>query len=163
MKISKQEQEHFYAIYKSKREKIQKRYDSKLKRLHQKLDRLYEKLQKEKEEAKSKTTDTIISLGMTLLDSLFGRKRVKSSTISKAGSTLSKAKRAYSEYDDIKIVEKRIKDLEEEIGTLQEELEKELDKLEEKYTLQNYSLKEFYIKPRKNEIKINLQLVWKQA
>ncbi|BCD67523.1 ATP-binding protein [Nitratiruptor sp. YY09-18] len=144
------------------REKIQKRYEKKLKQLQIKLRRAYEKLEKEKEEAKSKTTDTIISIGMTLLDSLFGRKKIKSSTIAKAGSTISKAKRAYNEYDDIESAKERIEELEHEIETIQEELEEELEKLENRYTFENFPIQEIIIKPRKSEIKTRLSLVWKQ-
>ncbi len=145
------------------RQKIQKRYETKLKNLQNKLQRAYEKLQKEKEEANSKTTDTIISLGLTLLDSLFGRKKIKTSTIAKAGSTISKAKRAYSEYDDIEIAKERIEELEGEIRTLQDELDEELASVDEKFDLRHYPIQEIYIKPRKSEIAIELALVWRQA
>ncbi len=144
-------------------QKIQKRYETKLKRLQTKLQRAYEKLQKEKEEAKSKTTDTIISLGLTLLDSLFGRKKIKTSTIAKAGATISKAKRAYGEYDDIAIAKARIEELEREIEAIQEELEEELAKVDEQFDLQNYPIQEIYIKPRKSEIDLHLSLIWRQA
>ncbi len=143
-------------------EKIEKRYEAKLLRLQKKLQRAYVKLEKEKEEAKSKTTDTLISLGMTLLDSLFGRKKVKSSTIAKAGSTISKAKRAYEEHNDIKIAQAQIDALEEEIALLQEELEKELEEIEERFDPINYPIEEIAIKPRKSDLKVQALLLWKQ-
>ncbi len=144
------------------REQIKERYAKKLERLHTQLDRAIQKLQKEKEEAKSKTTDTILSLGLTLLDSLFGRKKIKSSTISKAGSTISKAKKAYDEYDDIEIAKNRVEELESKLLQIQEELSQKLEELDERYSLDRYEIKEIYIKPRKSEIQVDLALLWRE-
>ena len=144
------------------RQKIEERYEKRLARLHDKLQQAHYKLEKEKEQAKAKTTDTIISLGMTLLDSLFGRKKIKRTTISKAGSTISKAKRAYNEYDDIKYAEERIKELETQLQELEEELDEKIAELEEKWSIDNFSIEEIYIKPRKSDLDPRLTLVWKQ-
>ncbi len=143
-------------------EKLQERYTTKLKRLHDKLERLQYRLQEEKEQARSKTTDTIISVGMALLDSFFGRKRIKRSTIAKAGSAISKAKRAYAEYDDIEQIENEIEDVKNEILTLQEELEEKVDAIETQYDISNYEIVEVPIKPKKSDIEVSSKLLWRQ-
>ncbi len=142
--------------------KLRRSYTTKFKRLQRRLAKAIQWVQKQEEEAKSQATDTILSLGLTLLDSLFGRKKIKSSTLSKAGSTIKKAKRAYEEYSDIEEAKEEVARLEEELERLQEELEEEIQKIEEKYQLQNYPIKEIYIKPRKSEIQVDLALLWHQ-
>ena len=144
------------------RDKLQERYEKRFARLHDKLQRAQYQLEKEKEQAKSKTTDTIISLGLTLLDSLFGRKKIKRTTISKAGSTISKAKRAYNEYDDIAYAEERVKELEAQLQDLEAQLDEKQEELEEKWSLDNFPIEEFYIKPRKSDLDPHIILIWKQ-
>ncbi len=142
--------------------KLQERYAKKLDRLHNKLERLYYKLQQEKEQAKSKTTDSILSIGIALLDSFFGTKRIKKSTLSKASSAISKAKRAYNEYDDIKFVENQIEELKADIAALEEELGEKVDLIEKKYALENFEIEELPIRPKKSEIEVKTYLLWRQ-
>ncbi len=144
-------------------EKLQQSYAKKMQRLQDKLERLYYRLQEEKEQAKSRTTDTIISIGMALLDSFFGRKRVKKSTIAKAGGAISKAKKAYGEYNDIKYIQEQIERVKHELLKLEQELEEKSDKIYEKYTLANYPIEPIYIKPRKSDIKTEAALLWRQV
>ncbi len=142
--------------------KLRKSYTIKFKRLQNRLSKALLQLKRQEQEAQSHAADTILSLGLTLLDSLFGRKKLKSSTLSKAGSTIKKAKRAYEEYGDIEEAKEEVARLEEELERLQEELEEEIQKLEEKYQIQNFPIKEIYIKPRKSEIDVDLALLWHQ-
>ncbi len=142
---------------------LQESFAKKFERLEQKLIKTQQRLEKEKAQAREKTTDTIISIGMTLLDSLFGRKRIKSSTIAKAGSAISKARRAYGEYSDIEMIEEQIEKIKQQMQELQEELEIKSEKIAQQYNIENYNIQEFYIKPRKSEMEIELCLLWRQA
>ncbi len=143
-------------------DKLQERFEKRLKRLEQKLTRAKQKLQKEKEQAQAKTADTIISFGMTLLDSLFGTKGIKSSTIAKAGSTVSKARRAYGEYGDIKLVEQEIERITQEMYDLESELKEKTEEIVQHFDIENYPLQEIYIKPRKGEMELKFSLLWRQ-
>ncbi len=144
-------------------DKLQERFKKKFERLEQKLFKAQQRLEKEKDQAKAKTTDTIITLGMTLLDSLFGRKRIKSSTIAKAGSAISKARRAYGEYNDVEMIEEQIEAIKQQMQELQEELEAKSEEIAQQYDIENFEIQEFYIKPRKSEMDLELCLLWRQA
>ncbi len=136
---------------------LQERFAKKFARLEQKLFKLEQKLQKEKNEAEQKTTDTLLTVGITLLESLFGKKR------SLRSSTLSKVKRAYDEYSDVALIQQQIGAIKKQIEELQSELEKKSEQIAKRYALTNYPVEKVYIKPRKSEMELKLTLLWRQA
>jgi len=139
--------------------KLQERYAKKMERLYDKLEKLQFRLQKEKEQAQTKTTDTILSVGLALFETFFGSRR----SLSKASRAISKAKRAYDEYDDIGFIEEQIEDLKKELASLEEELEQKADELRQRYDISRYEITSVPIKPKKSEIAVDATLLWRQA
>ena len=138
-------------------EKLKERYATKEKSLQERLSRAYERLEKEEADVNSKTTDTVISIGMAVFGAFFGGR----SSSSRIGSSLSKGARILKEKEDVVRAERKVQEIKESLQELFDELEEKIDKLNEKYLLQNTTIEEFSIKPRRNDIVIEkLALVW---
>jgi hypothetical protein len=142
-------------------EKLRVKFEKKKATLDKRYQRAIEKLEKEEADVSSRTTDTVLAFGMTILDAFLGRSTVKRSTASRAGSTIRNARKMYSEKDDVAVAERKVLEIEEDIETLAEELESEIEKISEDFEIENYEVEEFYIKPRRSDIyDVEMLLLW---
>ncbi len=142
-------------------EKLKAKYAKKQDILERRLQRALAKLAKEEEDVKEKTTSTLLSFGMTILDAFIGTKRTKRSTISKAGATLRGAGAIYGEKGDVARAEEAVQSIKADIEELQNELEDELLELSDRYDIENIEIEEFFIKPKKSNITdVELALLW---
>ncbi len=142
-------------------EKLKAKYAKKRDILERRYRRALERLEKEESDVSAKTTDTVLSLGMTILDAFLGRKTVKRSTTSRAGTTLRNAGRIYREKDDVKRAKQRIEELEREMEDLEVELSDEIDRLDLAYDPSELEIEAFHIKPRRSDITdIETALLW---
>jgi hypothetical protein len=145
-------------------EKLKKKYEKKRESLEKRLSRALDKLQKEEADVSASTTNTVLSFGMTILDAFLGRSAVKRSTTSKAGTALRSAGRMYREKEDVERAAQRVEEIEEEIEELEEELTEEIEEISEKYTLENFEIEPFYIKPRRSDIHdIEVAILWESV
>jgi hypothetical protein len=146
-----------------KLQKIQDRFESKYNRLEDKLKRLEIKLQKEKNDVSSKTSDTLVDVGLAIFGAFFGRSATSASTLRKGASAFKKSQGVLKEKDDVKNVESLIEDVKNDIEELNEKLEIEIQKIEDKLDIQNYEIKSIFIKPRRSDILINdIALLWQK-
>ncbi len=133
-------------------DKLQERCEKKLQTLENRLKRAYQKLDKEKNDVSAKTTNTVISIGSSLLGALFGGKLFSKTNISKIGSGAKGATGIYKEKQDVKRAQDSIETIEEDIEKLKQELQEDIYALDEKFSLQNYPNEQFAIKPRRADI-----------
>jgi len=149
--------------YEKELEKLKSRFSQKEERLRKKLQRAEAKLEKEEADVSAKTTDTILSFGMTLLDAFFGRKTIKKSTATRAAGSLRNAGRVLKEKEDVKRAKEELEEVEKEILELEYKLEEEIDKLSSQFNIDNYEIEEFFIKPRRSDIfNTDIFLCWEQ-
>ncbi len=142
-------------------EKLRVKFDKKKLTLDKRYQRAIERLEKEEADVSSRTTDTVLAFGMTILDAFLGRSTVKRSTASRAGSTIRNARKIYSEKDDVAVAERKVLEVEEDIETLAVELEEEIEHISEDFEIDNYEIEEFYIKPRRSDIyDLEIILLW---
>ncbi len=129
--------------------------------LERKLTRAEAKLEKEEADVSSKTTDTILSFGMTILSAFTGRKSFSRSTTSRAGTAMRSAGALYREKDDVQRAKNLIDEIENDIYEVQEALASEIDKIEINFDIENYNIEEFFIKPRRADIyNLELAILW---
>ena len=141
-------------------EKIKEKFQTKYERLEDKLKALEIRLQKEESDVNTKTTDTIVSVGLAIFGAFFGR---KSSAVSKGATALRKGQSIFKEKGDVKNIESKISNIDEDIHELQEELENELLKIEEEFVLENYPIESLFIKPRRSDVLIkDFALLWER-
>jgi hypothetical protein len=138
--------------------KYQKLSDS----LEQKIFRLKNRLTKAKQQANATTTETIISIGSSLLGAFLG----KSSTTSSMGKVLTSTKginRTIKSRGAMGSIEGELEMLESQRDELQNQLQVEADKIGDSFLLSNYDIEEVFVKPRKTDIYgIKLELLWRE-
>ncbi|HIO90534.1 MAG TPA: ATP-binding protein [Campylobacterales bacterium] len=143
------------------KEKLIQKFEKKRDIIDRRYQRALVKLEKEEEDVSSKTTGLVMSIGMAILDSFLGTKRVKRSTISKAGTAIRGAGRIYGEKADVKRAKEALKVIEEDLQELEYSLEDEILKLDEKFSIDSVKIEEFFIKPRRSDIyDVELAILW---
>ncbi|RXJ85368.1 ATP-binding protein [Arcobacter cloacae] len=143
-------------------EKLQEKFKKENDSFEKKLNSLYEKLQREQQQATSTTTDTIISIGTSILGAFFGRSST-ATTIGKVATGAKSATKILKEKNDVKQVENEINQLQEEKESLKTLLENEIEKINSSNLSSNYPVEEIFIKPKRSDIyNIKLELLWKE-
>ena len=133
--------------------KLQERYDKKIKRVQEQLQKALQKVEKEKADQ----TNSLISAGISLISALFGR-----GSATKITTAVNKGGRVLKERSDLSLAEARVEELEDKIREFERELEEKIEEIDEKYSLQNYPIESFFIKPRKSLIDIDeIAILWR--
>ncbi|MDK2046136.1 hypothetical protein PT513_01155 [Aliarcobacter butzleri] len=128
-----------------------------------KLSKLYEKLQKEEIQVTSTTTDTIISIGTSLLGAFFGNSVINKTNIGKVATSAKGASKILKERNDVKQVENEILELQQQKEALKTLLENEIEKINLANQISNFSIEEIFIKPKRSDIyNTKLALLWQE-
>ncbi|MDN5070584.1 hypothetical protein O8C76_06025 [Aliarcobacter butzleri] len=128
-----------------------------------KLSKLYEKLQKEELQATSTTTDTIISIGTSLLGAFFGNSVINKTNIGKVATSAKDASKILKERNDVKQVENEILELQQQKEALKTLLENEIEKINLANQSSNFPIEEIFIKPKRSDIyNTKLALLWQE-
>jgi hypothetical protein len=136
-------------------EKLRERYASKEARLQDQLRRAMERIEKEKADR----TSSLISVGASLIGALFGGRGLSASKI---GTAINRSGRVLKERGDLSRAEAKVEELREKIELLGEELEEKIDAIDEKYSLENYPVESFSIRPKKSAVTVGeIALVWR--
>ncbi len=134
---------------------LKEKYDKKEQRLLDQLSRAKERVEKEKGDQMS----SILNVGASILGALFGR-----TSASKIGTAISRGSRAYREHGDVSRAEQKLMDIQDKLDDLSDELEEKIDEINDMYSIDNYQIESFYIKPKKRDIAIkDIALVWRVA
>ncbi len=153
---------HLKELKEEELERLEEKFEKKREVFERKHQRALEKLQKEEDDVSHDTTNALLSFGMTLLDAFTGRSRVKRSTTAKLGTTLRGAGRVYRQKGDVERAKERVMEIEEDLKELEDSMEESINELDEKYSIENYELEEFYIKPRRSDIfDVETGLLWR--
>ncbi len=136
-----------------KLEKLKEQYEKKEKRLLDQLSRAKARVEKEKGDQMS----SLLNVGASLLGALFGR-----ATATKIGTTISRSSRAYKERGDVSRAEEKVTEVEEKIYDLGTELEEKIDTLSDDYSIDNYEIESFSIKPKKRDVSVEaIGILWR--
>ncbi|WP_323588149.1 ATP-binding protein [Aliarcobacter butzleri] len=128
-----------------------------------KLSKLYEKLQKEEIQATSTTTDTIISIGTSLLGAFFGNSVINKTNIGKVATSAKGVSKILKERNDVKQVENEILELQQQKEALKTLLENEIEKINLANQSSNFPIEEIFIKPKRSDIyNTKLALLWQE-
>jgi len=142
-------------------EKLTEKFEKKRKIFEKKHARALEKLAKEEEDVSQNKSNALLSFGMTILDALSGRKAIKRSTTTRAGSAIRSMGKMYREKDDVQRAEEKIIAIEEELYALEQELQEDIEEMNAYYQLENFKIEEFFIKPRRSDIfDLEMALLW---
>ena len=141
--------------------KLRKKYGSKLERLKEKVRKAEIKLGREEDQYKRSRNDSWISIGSTVIGAIFGRKKVSSTNVRRAGSAAKSVGRASQQKSDIARAEADLEAAREALLEMEEEFQEELDELREPVHAPDLELDELLIRPRKTDIILApLRIIW---
>lgn len=139
-------------------DKVESNFIRKRETIMNKLATAQNRLQKEKADVTAKTTDSILSAGMTIFGALFGSKKLSTSTISRTAQTIKNTGRLKKEKDEVNGVEAAISNLQKDLEILDQEMQNEISALKENYTIESYPVEESFIPLKKSNI-VNTEIV----
>ena len=143
-------------------ENLKQKFEKENTLLEQKISKLFEKLKKEEQDSISATTNSIISIGTSILGAFFG-KSSKTAIISKVATSSRGVSKALKERSDIKTVQGEIDDLQSLQDGLEEKLKIEIEKINDEFNISKYTIEEFFIKPKRTDIyDIKIELLWQE-
>ncbi|MGJ0455476.1 hypothetical protein NG782_02060 [Aliarcobacter cryaerophilus] len=143
-------------------ENLKQKFEKENSLLEQKISKLFDKLEKEEQDAISATTNSIISIGTSILGAFFG-KSSKTAIISKVATSSRGVNRALKERGDMKSVEGEINALQSLQNGLEDKLKIEIEKINDEFNISKYTIEEFFIKPKRTDIyDIKIELLWQE-
>ena len=144
-------------------EKLQKKFQSDYDKLQVKFATLEMKLKKEEAEVSSKVTDTIISIGLTVMSAFFGKKAISATTISKGATSLNKGKAILKERADVANAQQLIENIQADAQALESLFKEDISALQEALHIKNYPLQTLDIRPRRTDIAVlDFALLWER-
>ncbi len=142
-------------------DKLKDKYNSKEKNLEEKLRKALQQIEKRSTQSSQKKVDAAVSLGSAVLGALFGRKVASRANINKAASALKSTNRAMKSGESISQAQENVESLEIQLEELQAELQKEIEKISNKYDIEDEELETVNIRTTKANITVHLLgLAW---
>lgn len=142
-------------------EKLRQKYAPKLTTLEDKIRRAEATLERETAQARSSGFTSLVKLGTTILDAFVGRKKISTTTISKASTTLRNVNQTMKESSDVARAQESLTALQQQYTTLESDFEKEVNDLERQFDPLTETFDTLELKPRKTNITARLvTLVW---
>ena len=146
-----------------KTEALKEKFQLKFNRLEDRLKQLEFKLQKEENDVSSKTTDTIIDIGLAVIGAFFGSKTISAGTMRSGASAFKKGKGVFKERDDVQNVESLLQNTQDDMQELHVELKEEIERIENELNIKNYEILPVFITPRRSDIIIkDIALLWER-
>ena len=145
----------------SQADALRQKYAPKLAALQERLRRAQAAQEREAEQARAAQLSTAVSVGTTLLGALFGRKTFSASTISRAGTAMRGATRAYREGQDVQRAGETVDAVQQQIDALNFDLENETASLQSKTDPSTEQFETVEIRAKKTNIGVKLVcLAW---
>ena len=142
-------------------EKLRKKYAPKLARLQERIAIAEQRVDREEQQYADRKTQTMVSLGATLLGAVFGRKLGSVGNIGRAASTVKGASRAARERADIDRAQDRVEAPQQQLAEREAGFEADLDRLEDATREFEPDLATLRVAARKGDLEIErLHLVW---
>ena len=143
-------------------DKLREKFEKKEETLQKKYNNLLGKLEKEETDTKTATTDSVLSLGASVLGAFLGRTKVGNLSSGVVG--LRRANRIFKERKDVRLVKDKIEDLTKEIEELEGELNEKIEEISEKMNIDNYEIETFSLQPKKSDISnLSVSLLWESS
>jgi len=124
--------------------------------------KIIELLREKKDEevdTKTATTESVLSLGASVLGAFLGRTKI--GNLSSGMTGLRRANRIFKEKKDVSLVKNQIEELTKEIKEIGEEFNEKVEEISEKFDIDNYEIETLSLQPRKTDISnLSVSLLW---
>jgi len=142
-------------------QKLRDKYAPKVARLNQRLQSAGDAVAREEQQATQQKTQTMVSVGATVLGALFGRKTVSLSTLGRATTAARGVGRSVKETQDIARARERLQEAEGELKALEAQLAEEIAGLGATDSTE-IALDTIEIKPKRGAVDVRLvALAWR--
>ncbi|MBN2410924.1 DUF853 family protein [candidate division KSB1 bacterium] len=140
---------------------LREKYAVKTTALERKIRTAEDRLSREREQSKQQKLQTAISVGATILGAFMGRKKVSSTTISRAGTAMRSASRSQKEAGDVTRAADNLEILKQELEELQAKFQQEINDSADKFDIQQEVFDTVIVRPLKSNIQVQLvSFVW---
>lgn len=142
--------------------KLNQKYQSKIASLTEKVRRAQERLDTRKSQVWRQWLTTIVSIGTTILSAFLGRKKISSTTVTQAGTSIRRAERIGKENQDAANAEEGLSASQQQLQDLQKEFEAEKATLNNQLDPSKFKVETLSIHPRKTDVVIDsVGLLWR--
>jgi hypothetical protein len=107
-------------------EKLRASYAPKLARLQQRVQSAQEGVSREETQAAAQRTQTMVSVGATVLGALFGRKTISAATLGRATTAVRGVGRSVKESQDVGLAQQKLTEAQNELKALNDEVAEEV-------------------------------------
>lgn len=144
-----------------KKNKIEESYQGKIEALLEKISKQKAKASQQESEVSRRKLDTWISVGLALLGSLFGSKKISKGTLSSAGTSFKKAQKISKGEEALGYAEESLATLQEKLEALQNEKQKELDALFVEKPNSEIEIEKILVRPKKGDVTVDkIAILW---
>ncbi len=142
-------------------DKLRAQYAGKLATLEDRLHRAESKVGKEQSEASQETVQTAVSIGASLLRSLFGRKILSSTNVGRAATSARSVGRAARQRGDVQQAQEAVRELRRKYEDLEDQFEADKARIQIETSADRIPLEELPVQPRKADIAVaEVVLAW---
>jgi hypothetical protein len=142
-------------------DRIRARYETQMTKVQDRIARAQERVGREKAEASTRTIETAVSVGASVLGALFGRKLLSTTNISRAGYAARSATRAAKERGDVGRAEEGLESALTAKADLEAKLQEELAAVSAAADPTAVELETVELKPRRSDVRVKLvALAW---
>ncbi len=141
--------------------KLKEKYARKTQTLQNRIERAKQKVDREKSQSSQQKIQSVISIGSTILGALFGKRKLTTTTIRRAGTALNRVSRAAKESGDVSRAEETLNNYKIQLEELQDKFQDEIDSFKDKYDLAIEQFQTVKIRPKKTNISTKLfNFIW---
>ncbi len=140
-------------------EKLRQSYAKKLESLEGKLLTARQRVEKEKVQLKDSKRSALVNVGVGVLGTLMGRKKLSATAVRRAGMAIRGFGRSSKDREDVEHAEEKLEVLLEQQTELEAEAARELDALRERLEEADTELERIDVRPLKTDIAVNQQLL----
>jgi hypothetical protein len=145
----------------SQTDKLRKKYAARLSTLTERLRRAEQAVEREQEQSAGAKLDAAVSAGSAILGALFGRRKLGTTSMSRAATAMRKAGNVGKQSGDVQRAGETVASLGAQLAALEQQLQAEIGALEDTLDAQASELEEVAIRPKAGDISIRFcGLAW---
>lgn len=142
-------------------EKLRRRHASAADKLLERIRKAEQRVEVERQQANSATLSAAVTFGTSVLSALFGRKKISSTNVGRAATSMRAASRAADQRSDIQRAEANVQSLQEEFQALEAQLQADVEKIAAEFQAATEEVEEYPVRPRKSDLTVEqLCLAW---
>jgi hypothetical protein len=143
-------------------DRLKAKLEPKVAQLRERLARAEAKVEEQKSQASARKLDTVASAAGAVFGALFGRRKISSTMLGKAASTVRSYSRQTKESRDVELAEESVGAIRAKLGELEREMSAAVAEIEAKTDAGRVALEKVTVAPKKADVEvIDIALAWR--